>query len=222
MNGAGHVENQARADWLVPAGLLALGIVPAIGGALRLAELGSGAAITADNARFFAAPVPVVLHIVSAVLFGVLGALQFFPGLRRSRPQWHRYTGRLAAPLGLVAALSGLWMTVFYPNANANFDGPAVYVMRLAAGFGMAGAMVLALTAIRRHDIPAHQRWMTRAYALGMGAGTQVFTHIPWFVWPALQGELLRAVCMGAGWAINIAVAEWVLKPGRLSGVSKS
>jgi len=76
----------------------------------------------------------------------------------------------------------------------------------------MVAAMALALTAIRRRDIPVHQRWMTRAYALGMGAGTQVVTHIPWFLWPELQGELLRAVCMGAGWAINIVVVEWVLR----------
>jgi len=102
-------------------------------------------------------------------------------------------------------------MTLPQPNADANFDGPAVYVMRLAAGFGMIAAMVLALTAIRRRNIPTHQRWMTRAYALGIGAGTQVFTHIPWFLWPALQGELLRAACMGAGWVMNIYVMERVL-----------
>ncbi len=217
MNGASRTENQTKASWLVPAGLLALGIVPAIGGAMRLAELGSGTAITPENARFFAAPAPVIIHIVSAVFFSVLGAFQFSAGLRRRRPLWHRYTGRLAAPLGLAAALSGLWMTLFYPNADANFDGPAVYAMRLAAGAGMVAAMVLALAAITRRNIPAHQRWMTHAYALGMGAGTQVFTHIPWFLWPELQGELLRAVCMGAGWVINIFVAEWVLMRGRRS-----
>lgn len=48
---------------------------------------------------------------------------------------------------------------------------------------------------------------MTRGYALGLGAGTQVFTRIPWFLWPELKVELLRAVCMGTGWAINIVVA---------------
>ncbi len=211
MNGTSRNQNRTRVDWLIPASLLALGIVPAIAGTMRLAELGSGAAITPENARFFAAPAPVVVHIVSAVLFSVLGALQFSPGLRSSRPLWHRYTGRMAAPLGLATALSGLWMTLFYPNADTNFDGPAVYAMRLAAGSGMVAAMVLALRAIARRDIPAHQRWMTRAFALGMGAGTQVFTHIPWLLWPELQGELLRAVCMGAGWGINVVVAEWVI-----------
>ena len=211
MNGASRNQNRPVPGWLVPAGLLALGIVPAIGGALRLVELGSGAAITPENARFFAAPAPVVVHIVSAVLFSVLGAFQFSASLRSSRPLWHRLSGRVAASLGLVTALSGLWMTLFYPNADANFDGLAVYAVRLAAGAGMVAAMVLALTAIARREIPTHQRWMTRAYALGMGAGTQVFTHIPWFLWPELQGELLRAVCMGAGWVISIVVAELVL-----------
>ena len=44
-----------------------------------------------------------------------------------------------------------------------------------------------------------------------MGAGTQVFTHILWFVFPSMQGELARTVCMAAGWAINIGVAEWAI-----------
>lgn len=63
-----------RAGWLVPAGLLALRIVLAIGGALRLAELGSGTDIAPENARFFAAPTPVVIHILNAVLFSAPSA----------------------------------------------------------------------------------------------------------------------------------------------------
>jgi uncharacterized membrane protein len=214
-----------RADWLVPASLLALSIMPAIGGALRLAALSRDAAFTPENARFFTAPAPVLIHILSAVLFSTLGAFQFSTALRRKCPGWHRRMGRPLVPLGYATALSGLWMTVFYPNADANFDGLAVYVMRLAAGLGMLVTLTLGLFAIRRRDMSAHQRSMTRAYALGMGAGTQVLTHIPWFLWPELQSELLRAVCMGAGWAINIAVVEWaraIQRDGRRSAQSAS
>jgi hypothetical protein len=50
---------------LIPAGLIALSIVPVVAGAFRLVQLGGGAEITPENARFFAAPLPVVLHIVS-------------------------------------------------------------------------------------------------------------------------------------------------------------
>jgi len=69
----------------------------------------------------------------------------------------------------------------------------------------------LAMAAIRRRNIPSHVSWMTRAYALGMGAGTQVFTHVPWFLFPDMQGELARTVCMTAGWVINIGLAEWAI-----------
>ena len=86
-----RMTSSTRADWLVPAGLIALGIVPAAFGAVRLAELAGGAEITPENARFFAAPLPVVLHILSASVYVILGAFQFSPGIRRSCPRtWCR------------------------------------------------------------------------------------------------------------------------------------
>ncbi len=52
--------------WLVPA-LLVLSALPLAAGAFRLTELAGGAAITPANARFFASPLPVVLHAVIQV-----------------------------------------------------------------------------------------------------------------------------------------------------------
>jgi hypothetical protein len=57
---------------------------------------------------------------------------------------------------------------------------------------------------------------MMRGYALGLGAGTQVLTHLPWFVLFGKPGELPRLLLMGAGWAINLGVAEWVIRRGRV------
>lgn len=207
-----------KADWRIPAGLLTLSVIPIIAGTIRLVQLGSGTGITPDSARFFAAPWPFVLHMVNAVIYGVLGAFQFAPGFRRRHPQWHRAAGRLLVPCGLVVALSGLWMTQFYPQGidpPASFDGPAVYAIRLLTGSAMAVFLCLGFAAVRRRDIPQHQAWMMRAYALGLGAGTQVFTHIPWFVFPDWQGELARTLCMAAGWAINLAVAEALIVRAR-------
>jgi len=53
---------------------------------------------------------------------------------------------------------------------------------------------------------------MIRAYAIGLGAGTQVLTHLPWFILVGRPDELSRGVLMGAGWIINVAVAEWVIR----------
>ncbi|WP_188191903.1 hypothetical protein [Nonomuraea sp. SYSU D8015] len=85
---------------LVPAGLIALTVVPLIAGAVRLTELFTGAEVTSANARYFDAPTPVILHIFAASGYGVLGAFQFARGFRRRRPGWHRVSGRLLVPLG--------------------------------------------------------------------------------------------------------------------------
>ena len=208
----------AKSEWLIPAGLIALSFIPIVAGIFRVVGLGSGVEITADNARFFAAPLPVVLHIISTVIYCVLGAFQFSPSFRRRKPNWHRAAGRILIPCGLVVALSGLWMTQFYAPANyppVNFDGPVLYAIRLLVGSAMALCLCLGFAAIRKRDIPHHRAWMMRGYALGLGAGTQVFTHFPMFLFPSIQGELARTLCMGAGWAINLAVAEWLISRER-------
>jgi len=200
-----------KSDWLIPAGLIALSLVPAIAGSVRLTHLAEGAAITPENARFFAAPMPVVLHIPAAIVYSIVGAFQFSKGFRRRHRGWHRAAGRILVPLGLVVALSGLWMTHFYPWPAG--DGQVLYIERLVVGFAMVASLVLAVNAIRRRDFVAHGNWMTRAYAIGVGAGTQVLTHLPWLmVMEGRPGEGARAVIMGAGWGINIVAAEWIIR----------
>ena len=198
---------------MVPAGLVLLSLVPAVAGTSRLAELAGNPDITAANARFVALPLPVVLHILGAIPFSILGAFMFSAGLRRRYRTWHRTVGKVLVPLGLMAALSGLWMTLVYPWANN--DGEAVYVMRLLFGSAMVASIIAAVDAIRRRDFAAHGEWMIRGYAIGMGAGTQVLTHLPWFILVGTPGELPRAVMMGAGWVINVIVAESVIRSAR-------
>ncbi|MDE3721956.1 DUF2306 domain-containing protein [Nocardiopsis sp. N85] len=202
------MTSSTRREWPVPALLILLSVVPVIAGAARLSEVAVGAPVTPDNARFFADPVPVVLHIAAAVPYCVLGTLQFVPGLRRRR--WHRVTGRLLVPLGLIAALTGLWMTLFY--ALPAIDVGLLTAIRLVFGAAMAIAIVLGFLAIRRRDVAAHRAWMIRGYAIAQGAGTQVFTHLPWMLFLGPPDELTRALLMAAGWVINVAVAEWVIR----------
>jgi uncharacterized membrane protein len=202
-----------RSPWIVPAGLILLSLVPAAAGTVRLTELASGAEITAANERFLAMPLPVVLHILAAIPFSLVGAFQFSPELRRRHRTWHRATGRVLVPLGMVVALTGLWMTLVYPWAN--HDGEAVFVMRLVFGSAMAGSILLGIDAIRRRDFTSHGEWMIRGYAIGLGAGTQVLTHLPGFLLFGTPGEASRAIMMGAGWVINVAVAEWIIRRRR-------
>jgi uncharacterized membrane protein len=193
----------------VPYALVALVVVPAIAGALRLVELAGGPPLIEANARITASPVPVVVHIVSAVCYAILGAFQFSAALRRRRPGWHRMAGRVLVVIGLAVAFTGLWMTLFYPRQPGS--GTLAYLFRLVFGSGMAASIILGFTAIRRGNVARHRAWMVRAYALALGAGTQVFTE---GIGEAIFGtaEPTIDLALGAGSAINLAVAEYVIR----------
>jgi len=207
---AGRPTDLTRRDWMIPAALVVLSIIPVLAGGLRLGELAGGAEVTADNARFVANPLPLVVHIVSASVFCVVGAFQFSPGLRRRHRRWHRVAGRALVPLGLISGGSGIWLTLAYPFVEP--DGWILYGMRLVVGSAMVASIGLAIRAILRRQFTSHGAWMIRGYALGLGAGTQVLTLLIWILIGGPETELGRVIVMGSGWAINMIVAEWAIQ----------
>lgn len=128
--------------------------------------------------------------------------------LHRRHPGWHRKAGRMLVGAGLVVAASGLWLTLLHPGAPG---GVLLWAVRLVVGSAMGTSLVAGFSAIRRRDIAAHRAWMIRAYALGLGAGTQVFTE---GVGEAALGtrDMSKAVSLSAGWIINAVFAEWAIR----------
>ncbi|MBK8168813.1 MAG: DUF2306 domain-containing protein [Sandaracinaceae bacterium] len=198
-----------KKDFLLPATLLALSAVPMAGGVARL--LSFAAPVTPESERFVVAPAPVVVHIISVALYCLLGAFQFSSAFRQRWPLWHRRAGKAIALAGISSALSGIWMAQFYAIPGA-MQGPLVYVVRLMVGAAMVTAIMIAWRSILRRDIARHEAWMIRAYALGQGAGTQVFVLLPVIL---IHGEcvgLTRDLLMTLAWAINIVFAEWIIR----------
>ncbi len=195
--------------WLIAA-LILLSAIPLAAGVFRLTELATDAKITPANARFFAVPLPVVLHIVGAGVYAILGPFQFATRFRQRRPGWHRAAGRLLVGCGLLIGLSALWMTLFYPRPAGT--GDLLYGLRLLFGSAMVVSLVLGFAAIRRRDVKRHRAWMMRGYAIGLGAGTQVLTLLVGELIAGPPSELNRALLMGAAWVINLGVAEWVIR----------
>jgi hypothetical protein len=202
----------ARGRWLVPAGLIFVSLIPVFFGTARLAELMGGAEVTPANHRFFDSPIPVLIHIPAAIVYSLIGAFQFVPSLRRGKrgkPNWHRTAGRILVPAGLLVALSGLWMAVFYDLPAS--DGPLLLVFRLVFGSAMVASIVMGILAIRRRDFAAHGAWMARGYAIGIAAGTQALVSIPWLLLVGPADVLTRALLLGSAWVINLAVAEYFI-----------
>lgn len=201
---------QKKSDWLVPVGLMVLCLVPIIAGSVRIGQLSTTSNITPENARFFTAPGMVIVHIVCSCVFCFVGALQFSRGFRRKFHQWHRKAGTVLMLFGFLAALTGLWITQSFPHLPS--DGPTLYWVRLIVGVAMTFCLIFAVQAIRRKSFKEHGNWMTRSYALGLGAGTQVFTHLPWMIaLGTAPTGLERDTAMAAGWLINACVAEWII-----------
>jgi uncharacterized membrane protein YozB (DUF420 family) len=209
-----------RRGWWTAAGLAFFGLLPGL--ARLLVALAGGDPDAPPPSDPDASRLPLIVHGVAGTAFAVLGAFQFPTALRRSRRTWHRRTGRLLVPLGLIAAGSALWVTLFYPNLYDT--GALLTAIRVTFGTAMVASIVIAYAAIKRRDIARHRAWMIRAYALALGVSTQIFTL---GFGQAIFGdtELSTALLIAAGWVINLAIAEWVIRrrfrraPGRRAGL---
>ena len=199
----------ALRDWTVVGALVLLGAIPLIAGTLRVIQLAGGPSLLPTDERISGLPLPIVLHIVCALIFVPLGAIQFAGSVRRRFPAWHRRAGRVAFAAGIGVVISALLMTLLYSQKAGT--GDLLYVMRLFFASLMGMSLVWALTSIRRGDVATHRAWMIRAYAIGIAAGTQAFTggiSEAIFGTGILQDDLAK----GSGWVINLAIAEWIIR----------
>ncbi|MCG6146101.1 DUF2306 domain-containing protein [Leptospira bandrabouensis] len=205
----------SKKDYWIIGSLLFLSLVPAIAGGIRFQQVMTGNGYTVENQRFFNDPIPVLVHILAVLFFSILGAFQFAPGFRTKHIVWHRISGRFLVFMGIVSALSGLWLTLVYPKVPT--DGDWLFGIRLVVGIWMFLCIFVGFIFILKRNISKHKHWMIRGYAIGMGAGTQVFTHLPWFIFVGGDPSgVPRDLMMGAGWFINFVFAEWLIRKRNL------
>ena len=188
--------------------LLFLSAIPIGAALLRMVQIPTGT-LPQDAIKFVVVPVVLFGHALAGALFGVLGPIQFAGVLKRRFGRFHRITGRVFVAAGVLLALSSLRLLWQFPDASTF----VLVAARLVAGFGLAGALVIALVAIRQHQVARHKAWMIRAYAIGMGSATVSFLMLPIFI---ISGEPVEGYAADlvfvASWAINIGIAEWVIR----------
>ena len=203
VTGTGHVAGRSR-----PA-LVALSAIPLAAGALRLVQLAGGPAVMPADHRFTGFPGrPGRPHRRCRRLRARRCVPVRAPAPAPPRAGTDGPGGSLAVA-GLMVAVSALWLTLFYEPQPGT--GDLLSCSAWSSPRRWPACLVLGFNAIRRRDIAAHRAWMTRAYALGLGAGTQAFTE---GIGEAVFGT---ATCVGdlakgAAWVINLAVAEWVIR----------
>lgn len=198
-------------NWLAPMGLLALGLLNIASGAVQLSNIAEGPteavlASNMTNTQYFVTPFPVVIHIISGTVFNLFAPFQFVPTLRRNG--FHKWSGRILMPAGLVAALTSLWMNQFFPGFGIGLKYAAVW----ALGVTMFVCLFLALLSILKRDIALHRAWMIRAVAMSLAPAVQRVILLPYFIITGDMSVPAIEVVVCTSFVLNLAFAEWVIR----------
>ncbi|WP_299090744.1 DUF2306 domain-containing protein [Microbacterium lacticum] len=207
-------RHRPRSGWLAITGLLLLSALPVLGGVLSLREVSAGS----ESTLLSASAVAMVAHIVAMSVYCLLGAFQFSPVLR-TRRGWHRIAGRALIPAGFLAALSAVWLAVFFGGPA---DELALAMVRLVFAVAMTVFLVRGVIAITRRDFVAHGAWMTRAYAVAVSGGTQALVFALWTIPIGEVDAFGETWLVATAFVINSVVAEsliWRRSRRRMSGV---
>src|SRR5258708_15170122 len=108
-----------------------------------------------------------LMHILPAMLFMVLGPLQFVGSLRSKYPQIHRWSGRIFLTASAVVGVSVL--TMAFGKTIGGADEKAAITL-----FGTFFLIALAKSlwhALRR-ELAQHRECMIRGYAIGLAVAT--------------------------------------------------
>ncbi|WP_298843874.1 DUF2306 domain-containing protein [uncultured Roseobacter sp.] len=190
------------------AAVLFYSFVATFGGLFRVAELAGVGSIAPLNPRAVTAPFAIVLHILSSIVFCIVGALQFLPGLRHNRRPLHRKLGYVVALSGSLSAATGLWMTTVF-TFPPELQGPLLYVARILLGTTMLCLIAWGTGAARAGQRHVHAAAMIRAYAIGQGASTQAFFGLTFLlIFKHEPSGLERDVLMVSAWFANLLIAQ--------------
>ena len=159
-----------------------------------------------------------VAHVLTASFAMLVGVLQLIPRVRARRAV-HRRLGRVFLVVGLVAfALTGIPLALSTPDGDVTRYG----VLVPAVGWPVCAS--LGWLAIRDRRVIAHREWMIRTYALTFFAMTaRLVVPVLLAVQMPFQSDrspvAVRELVEGtipygqwAGWIIDLAVAEYVIR----------
>lgn len=203
------MNERTRDRWIVT-GLMALALIPTLGGAMRLSLLARGRAPTTHDAHLAAHATAMTLHIAGATLFTLLGSLQFSRSWSGAHRRLHRALGWVLAPAGALGAIAGVWLALALPPSADS--SPALVPLRVLVGSATAASVLYSVYAAIRGDLRAHRRWIIRGYALCAAAGTQAFLLLPLALLRLGNSPRINACAMAAGWGLNLLIAERVLR----------
>jgi len=168
----------------------------------------------------------VAIHLASAVIIILSGAIQLIPLVRRRAPAFHRWNGRIYMVSAFSVSLAGLYMMWFRGTVGG-------LVQHLAQSLDAVLILLCAVMAWRyavARDFQTHRRWALRLYlvvsaSLFIRAAGILFAFAPLkgpfgFDPVAFQGPFLSEIAF-AQYLIPLAVLELYLRTQDRPGAAR-
>jgi tetratricopeptide (TPR) repeat protein len=102
----------------------------------------------------------VAIHLVSAVIINLAGAIQLIPQIRDRAPSFHRWNGRLYIVTAFTISIAGLYM--MWVRGSSGDLSQHLGTTLMAALIMLCAAMALRYALAR--DFKTHRRWALRLY----------------------------------------------------------
>lgn len=157
--------------------------------------------------RYLEHPVVTTIHMLSGIMFLILAPLQFNKRIRTENLGLHRTLGRVLVVCALISGLYGVASTVVLPV----FGGLASETAGWFFGVIFIFATLRAFWCARNKKIKQHREWMIRAFAVGLGVGTQrvILLMLLTSTDYSFQDSFGPALWLGLG--LNLLIAEiWI------------
>jgi uncharacterized membrane protein len=169
---AGH-RTLVRFVWIAVIFLALIGFAVALRRAVVLLSPAAAAGGARNNpaaaldAHFVAQRALTLAHVIPAMLFMILGPLQFVKGLRAEHATLHRWSGRIFLLASAAVGITGLRMAL--GKTVGGMDEKAAVIL-----FGTFFLLALAtgLWHATHRQFAQHREWMIRGYSVGLAVAT--------------------------------------------------
>ena len=156
------------------------------------------------------------LHIIPGMIALMSGPFQFVHYLRKKFLKAHRILGKVYVLACMIGGVAGFVIAYFAIGgwvATLGFMGMAVTWLYFTGK---------AWTSIRQRDVPAHQAWMIRSFAITLAAVT-LRIWMPIFM-AGFGMEFVPAylIISWLSWVPNIFVANWIIKRKNILGTKQN
>lgn len=146
-----------------------------------------------------------LFHVIPVMIISLSAILQLFPYIRKNYPTFHRINGRMFLALGLIGAVTGLYMTWITGSRLSNLGSLGVTLN----GILILAAAVFAWRYALQRKFRQHRRWAVHAFILINGVWSFRLYLMGWFL--VNQGPLGNSRTIDGPADIALSFASYLL-----------